>query len=237
MRWVDLTSNHEQLMWFVNNVTSTGGGDSPECYELALLSWNKTNKQMINNNNLLNKKKRIPKQIYWREKTKDCKACGIKIYSVHCRSGDDSKEFYKTIAKDTGGVYLTLDEIQSFTGLMIAIIHREKDLSKKPEPSGEYKKEKSEFKERCEKLDSLTIEELKEMLKHNDQKVSGTKNELIKRIVDCQMYGCLPLCTLCGSGRLRVLYVNSKSYGHGGEGRFYCPGLTAFVVFYLLSAT
>ncbi|ETO28127.1 hypothetical protein RFI_09007, partial [Reticulomyxa filosa] len=233
-RWVDLTKNEEQLVWFVSNVGKTYGGDAPECYELVLhnvsreFSWSETCQarsfvligdevpHATNSNN--------PYNLDWREKIKDCAACGIKIYSVQCRDQASSKNFYKTCATETEGVYLTLDNLDSFPGMMVAICHREKDLTKEKPRGEEFKKEKDEFKKRCEELEPLSMTDLKDLLRGNGQKVSGTKIELIKRIVDCQMYGCMPVCPQCNTGRLRAIYFTNKAYGHGGKGRFYCPG-------------
>ena len=72
------------------------------------------------------------------------------------------------------------------------------------------------------KYSSLSGALLKDMLRLNTQKVSGTKDELVERCVDCFMYGCLPRCPDCGAARLRVHYPSS--FGHGGQGRFGCPG-------------
>ena len=63
---------------------------------------------------------------------------------------------------------------------------------------------------------------LKEMLRRNDMKVSGTKSELMDRIADCKMYGVQPRCPECGTGRLRVTY--STQWGHKGQGAWKCPG-------------
>jgi len=86
------------------------------------------------------------------------------------------------------------------------------------------KQKKKKYKEKCESLDSIRVEELKEKLRKNSQKLSGTKQELIERVADCINYGCMPKCTECGGGRLRVIYANGKNYGHNGKGRYYCPG-------------
>ena len=42
------------------------------------------------------------------------------------------------------------------------------------------------------------------MLRYNNQKISGNKNDVIARITDCKMYGCLPKCSECGTALLRV---------------------------------
>ena len=68
----------------------------------------------------------------------------------------------------------------------------------------------------------LPIPKLKELLALNEQLKGGTKGELIARIVDGKMYGALPRCPECGGGLLKVVY--EKKYGHGGQGKFSCPG-------------
>merc|ERR1712154_660347 len=83
---------------------------------------------------------------------------------------------------------------------------------------------KKQHDELSKKLEEFSVLGLKEMLRHNGQKVSGTKYELISRIVDCQIYGNMPRCTECGGGYLRVIYINGKKYGHNGNGRYFCPG-------------
>ena len=174
-----------------------------------------------------------PHKLDWKEKVKDCAACGIKIYGIHCMGALSSKPFFEHISKESSGVYLGLDKLQSFAGMMVAICHRERDLTdnarkeqrkKMIESHPNYKKEKHEYREACESLEELTVDALKGKLRKNSQKVSGTKRELIERIADCKLYGCMPKCSECGTGTLRVIYENNKKYGHTGHGRYYCPG-------------
>jgi len=67
-----------------------------------------------------------------------------------------------------------------------------------------------------------SIAELKDLCALNGQLKGGNKQELVDRCVDGLLYGALPKCTLCGGGLLRVVYPSK--YGHGGQGRFSCPG-------------
>ena len=69
---------------------------------------------------------------------------------------------------------------------------------------------------------ALSGDKLKAMLELNGQVKSGVKEDLIARCVDGKMYGALPRCSECGGGILRVSYASK--YGHGGEGRYSCPG-------------
>eukprot|EP01112_Ceratiomyxa_fruticulosa_P018187 TRINITY_DN5776_c0_g2_i1.p1 TRINITY_DN5776_c0_g2~~TRINITY_DN5776_c0_g2_i1.p1 ORF type:complete len:241 (-),score=49.11 TRINITY_DN5776_c0_g2_i1:188-910(-) len=64
-----------------------------------------------------------------------------------------------------------------------------------------------------EELDVLTINQLKDRLRANDQLLSGSRPELVKRVSDCIIHGCLPRCPTCSGGRLKY------------EGGVYkCPG-------------
>jgi len=63
---------------------------------------------------------------------------------------------------------------------------------------------------------SLKISALKDLLRHNDQLLSGKKAELVDRVVDRYEHGNLPRCPSCGIGRL-------KPTGQSGT-RFVCPG-------------
>jgi len=76
--------------------------------------------------------------------------------------------------------------------------------------------------EYTEMFNALTIPVLKECLRENQQLLGGNKGELVERCVDRKMYGNLPRCSKCGIGRLKVTY--SERFGHGGQGRFRCPG-------------
>jgi hypothetical protein len=60
----------------------------------------------------------------------------------------------------------------------------------------------------------MTIPELRVLLRTNDQITTGTKDKLVKRILDCVKHGALPRCPSCGLGRLKI----SKYSG------FRCPG-------------
>jgi len=68
----------------------------------------------------------------------------------------------------------------------------------------------------------MNIPQLKAVLGANGQLKGGTKGELVERCVDGKLFGALPKCSLCGGGTLRVVY--NQKIGHGGVGRYSCPG-------------
>ena len=75
-----------------------------------------------------------------------------------------------------------------------------------------------------------TVQELKDLLRHNKQTTSGNKSELIDRVVDCVMYGCLTSCPTCSNTVVRVKY--KIPYGHDGQGYFTCPVSKNYNVFF-----
>lgn len=92
-----------------------------------------------------------------------------------------------------------------------------------PQARAKRKKEKREHKVLCEELRQCTNQRLKNMLKHNRMVQSGNKDDLVRRVADCKMYGCYPRCPECGGGTLRVRYV-AHQFGHDGQGSWNCPG-------------
>eukprot|EP01113_Clastostelium_recurvatum_P018160 TRINITY_DN2141_c0_g2_i1.p1 TRINITY_DN2141_c0_g2~~TRINITY_DN2141_c0_g2_i1.p1 ORF type:complete len:296 (-),score=95.45 TRINITY_DN2141_c0_g2_i1:191-1039(-) len=64
-----------------------------------------------------------------------------------------------------------------------------------------------------EALNKMSVQELKDRMKANDQLVGGTRNELVSRIADYIQNGVMPRCPSCFGGRL-------KPSGTG----YKCPG-------------
>jgi hypothetical protein len=131
---LDLTDDQAAITKFVDKVESTGGGDSPECYELVLrearsLNWSAGKKRLLvmigddvphGPNYALNKKK-----IDWRNELDMLLESSINVHGVHCMPGirTHSRSFYEEIAKKTGGFYLTLDQFSSITDLVMAVCY------------------------------------------------------------------------------------------------------------------
>lgn len=74
--------------------------------------------------------------------------------------------------------------------------------------------------ERRAELNGMSLAELKELLRNNDQLVSGTKGELTKRILECTKRGCLPKCTKCGGGRLKPSGSKYNCPGYFDDGDY-----------------
>ena len=81
---------------------------------------------------------------------------------------------------------------------------------------------KAAIKKKVEEFDSLTIPALKEHLRRNRQLLAGTKDELVERCASGVVLGALPVCPLCGAGKLRF---------DGKKLLYTCPGYMDDVTF------
>jgi hypothetical protein len=151
---LNLTRDINKVIDFVMNAERTGGGDSPECYELVLnqarteIDWKSGRNKIIV---LIGDdvphgptERQNYKHIDWRNELGLLLEAGIQVYGVHCMPGirRHSKPFYEEIAKKTGGFYLTLDQFSSIADLIMGICYKQKsddefvDFVKKVEKKG-----------------------------------------------------------------------------------------------------
>jgi len=90
---------------------------------------------------------------------------------------------------------------------------------KKQADSGKLKgytaEQLKKYNELLEELNKHSINELKEMLRKNDQTMSGTKKELVQRVADGKVLGKIPRCPRCAGGRPKF---DAKT------GMYKCPG-------------
>jgi len=100
---------------------------------------------------------------------------------------------------------------------------KEKKAKKAKVDPKKIKEEKAKAKELKAEATQFGLPKLKELCRLNDYKVTGTKKELVERVVDGMMYGAIPRCPKCNAGYLRVKFKGSK-FGLDGQGQFSCPG-------------
>ena len=67
------------------------------------------------------------------------------------------------------------------------------------------------------KYDGMHVDELKEVLKANEQLLGGSKDELAARCTEGELHGGLPACPTCGIGRLHCTH-------QGQLATYTCPG-------------
>lgn len=120
---LDLSTDLKAIVHFVNNVAATGGGDTPEAYELALrdartFKWRPEagNKAVV----MIGDAPPHPpsyttEKIWWRDELKALADIGVKVYGVQCGVDPTAKIFFEEMASGTGGVYLgSFDEFLFF---------------------------------------------------------------------------------------------------------------------------
>ncbi|XP_062610878.1 uncharacterized protein LOC134272693 [Saccostrea cucullata] len=133
IRQLDLTSNVQELVDFANNTPSTGGGDTPECYEWMLhkakfLDWSEDSAKalVVIGDAPPHPPSYTDQNINWWNEVELLKGMGVKIYGVLCnRSEGDEKHFYEEIAEQTGGCFLHLNHFNLITQMFLAVCYSE----------------------------------------------------------------------------------------------------------------
>ncbi len=131
IRVLDLTTDRDKICDFVKTTGRTFGGDADECYELVLnnvrrtISWGATRSKVFvmigdaspHSPDYYDNKDHLD----WANEAGLLNTLGVKVFSVHALSyyRSSSKYFYETVAKITGGKYLTLDQFKEVTDLIM----------------------------------------------------------------------------------------------------------------------
>ncbi|XP_052101650.1 uncharacterized protein LOC127735506 [Mytilus californianus] len=129
----DLTSDVQQLVDFASSTPSTGGGDSPECYEWALhkaqqLDWSEDSAKALV---LIGDCEPHPpsyteQKINWHTELDVLKGMGVKVYGVFCNSSEgNAKKFYEELADRTGGCLLRLANFNLITEMFLGVCYKE----------------------------------------------------------------------------------------------------------------
>lgn len=135
---LDLTSDKKKIISFVNGVSSTGGGDSEECYELVLqesrkeMSWKAgaTKVVVLIGDDVPHSpseaKRQGGKEIDWKNELDLLLEADIKVYGVQALRRSHADNFYATIAKKTNGFHLHLDQFAHVQDLIVAVAMKQK---------------------------------------------------------------------------------------------------------------
>ena len=136
---MDFTFDVNEIEKFVNQNSPCGGGDSPECYELALheagkFSWAADKRALI----LIGDEVphfvgyhygSITNHLDWKEETKALNELGVHIYGVQALGNGHAVDFYTTISRLTNGVKLDLSQFQHIPTYLNAVAyHQSGDL-------------------------------------------------------------------------------------------------------------
>ncbi len=135
-----LTDARDKICDFVRTVGATGGGDAPECYEMALyeakrLAWREmATKAVVMIGDANPHEADYPQnklKLDWRNELRELQSQNIQVYGVHAMAAWNgySLAFWKGLAEMTGGVYLTLDQFNEIRDTLLAICyHRSGDI-------------------------------------------------------------------------------------------------------------
>lgn len=134
----ELSRDAVGLCKFVRDVDKTYGGDADECYELVLnlahsdkMGWREdADKIFVMIGDASPHSPSYPDNkdsLDWIEETDELRKLGIKIFSVHALASlrGSSRAFYKRIAEDTMGIYLTLDQFSDIVDLIKATVYQQ----------------------------------------------------------------------------------------------------------------
>lgn len=154
-----LTDNVTTIVDFVKNVSSTYGGDFPECYELVLHEvanaddWTPGSKRMLavigdapphgaSDN---------PKRLDWRKELSRLVDLGVTVHGVQAMNSPSSTEFYRTLAEKTGGAHVRLAQFNEVTEMMIAMVYQQQG----PEALQKYEEEVTANKRMTRSMSSI----------------------------------------------------------------------------------
>lgn len=134
IKMLDLSTDKNEIVKFVKSVEKTGGGDTPECYELVLaesrrLSWGAGRKKILvligddvphDKNYRLNTRK-----LDWRNEIALLREAGVNVYGVQALNRSHATSFYKEIAAGSGGLHLNLNQFRQVVDLIKAICYKQ----------------------------------------------------------------------------------------------------------------
>jgi hypothetical protein len=165
---LDFTTDEKKLCDFVNTVSSTGGGDWEECYELVLhetrtkLSWTPgTQRSLVMIGDAIPHPPSYPLnslKLDWKEEAKALSdELGLRIYSVQALNNSMATTFYRSLADLTSGFHLHLDQFASIVDFLMAICFNEQSTEKLQMYEDEVRSRSSGLNRSLHKLfDTLT---------------------------------------------------------------------------------
>ena len=98
-----------------------------------------------------------------------------------------------------------------------SLVKNPKKVKKKSSPNKVFltKEQMTLLSDYKDQFSQKSIGDLKDILKTNNQKISGNKSELVERCADGKLLGAIPRCSVCSGGKLRF---------HALTGEYFCPG-------------
>lgn len=134
---LELTSDKNKIIDFVNRGSSNGGGDYAEAYayvlnEMLSFDWQAEQKLTIMIGDAPPHEKGArsaghTEQYDWREISKKLGESIIPIYAIQALGNGDASYFYDGMAKFSNGIKLDLSQFGHITDYLLAILHKEND--------------------------------------------------------------------------------------------------------------
>ncbi|XP_038069089.1 uncharacterized protein LOC119738315 [Patiria miniata] len=132
IRSIDLTSNTDDLLGYINNVPRTGGEGPYACYEWVLhkaqeLSWSEDAAKalVIIGDVKPHAVSHTDQRINWHEELDKLCKMDIKIYGVQVTNYGSDKYFYKEMAARSNGAYIKFQHFNYLTDMFLAVCYRE----------------------------------------------------------------------------------------------------------------
>jgi len=145
---LDLTNDVKKICKFVDSVQSTGGGDAPEAYELALkearfMSWeDDTSKALVMiGDEVPHAPSYTSERINWWEELDCLVNMGVKVYGVRALNSVHAIPFYQEMSEKSGTVSINFNSFHLIVDMFLAICYREASAEKLAEFQEEVKKE------------------------------------------------------------------------------------------------
>lgn len=124
---LDLTNDLEAIMNFINNTPNTGGGDAPECYELALhrarhLSWPAEGGSVVligDDEPHTPDYKMNTDKLDWREEVRALKAKNVSVFPLQCLKSNNRHQvnkFWEQVSGESNTPLLFLENFQAEAG-------------------------------------------------------------------------------------------------------------------------
>ncbi|CAH1788714.1 unnamed protein product [Owenia fusiformis] len=128
----DLTQDSDLLVNFVKDVPSSGGGDSPECYEWALrkaqtFDWAEDSAKalVMIGDCLPHPVSYTDQHINWHTELDVLAGMGVKVYGVQALNVSESTPFYEELAERSGGAYINFSNFGIITDMFLAVCYNE----------------------------------------------------------------------------------------------------------------
>lgn len=128
-KMLDLTSDKDKILHFINNVEATDGGDAPECYEFVLnqirgAKWSSGKSKVLimigDATPHSPTEKQNFKKLDWKNELGLIKEAGIRVYAVQCLNRRESTSFWYALADKSDGYYLPLNQFSDLQHLIVA---------------------------------------------------------------------------------------------------------------------